>query len=190
MDDLEVHINTSDKLTDLSYLYCYTGNITISNTSKVTDFSSAFAGNTSPELKEIDTSSGTNLNSILSNTGDNLIKIASLSLKSLNTTISYSYFTGYSNMNKLRYALLKDFGTGQRMTDASFIYWKVWGIEDETIPLSAGARQSLIDTLITYSYDRATAGYSTCTVTLSANTKALLTQDEIAQITAKGYTLA
>lgn len=53
-----------------------------------------------------------------------------------------------------------------------------------------GARQSVIDTLITYSYDRATAGYSTCTVTLSANTKALLTQDEIAQMTAKGYTLA
>lgn len=53
-----------------------------------------------------------------------------------------------------------------------------------------GARQSLIDTLITYSYDRATAGYSTCTVTLHNDTKALLTEDEIAQITAKGYTLA
>ena len=53
-----------------------------------------------------------------------------------------------------------------------------------------GARQSLVDTFITYSYDRATAGYSTCTVTLHADTKALLTQDEIAQITAKGYTLA
>ena len=53
-----------------------------------------------------------------------------------------------------------------------------------------GARQSLIDTLITYSYDRATAGYSTCTVTLHSNTKALLTEDEIAQITAKGYTIA
>ena len=72
----------------------------------------------------------------------------------------------------------------------SFTYWSVWGVEDETVPLSAGARQSLIDTLITYSYDRATAGYSTCTVTLHANTKALLTQDEIAQITAKGYTIA
>ena len=53
-----------------------------------------------------------------------------------------------------------------------------------------GARQSVIDTFITYSYDRATAGYSTCTITLHADTKALLTQDEIAQITAKGYTLA
>ena len=190
MDDLEVHINTSDKLTSLSDLYCCTGNITISNTSKVTNFSYAFARSTSPELKEIDTSSCTNFECILYGTDDYLIKIAGLSLKSLNTTISYSYFTGWSDMNKLRYALLKDFGTGSECTSADFTYWKVWGIEDETVPLSAGARQSLIDTLITYSYDRATAGYSTCTVTLYADTKALLTEDEIAQITAKGYTLA
>ena len=188
-DDLEVHINTSDKLTDLSSLYCYTGNITISNTSKVTNFSSAFAGNTSPELKEIDTSSGTNLNSIIYN-NSNLIKIAGLSLKSLNTTISNSYFTGWSAVYKLRYALLKDFGTGSNCTSAGFTNWEVWGVEDESIPLSAGARQSLVDTFITYSYDRATAGYSTCTVTLHSDTKALLTQDEIAQMTAKGYTLA
>lgn len=190
MDDLEVHINTSDKLTSLYNLYCCTGNITISNTSKVTDFSFAFEGIISPELKEIDTSSGTSFNGIAGSTGDHLIKIAGLSLKSFSSTISYSYFTGWSDMNKLRYVLLKDFGTGSRCTDASFINWKVWGVEDETIPLSAGARQSLVDTFITYSYDRATAGYSACSVNLSTNTKALLTQDEIAQMTAKGYTLA
>ena len=189
MDDLEVHINTSDKLTDLSYLYCYTGNITISNTSKVTNFATAFAGITSPELKEIDTSSGTNLSSIIYDSY-NLIKIAGLSLKSLNRTISNSYFIGWSTANKLRYALLKDFGTGSDCTSASFTNWPKWGIEDESIPLSAGARQSVIDTFITYSYDRATAGYSACSVTLHADTKALLTQDEIAQMTAKGYTLA
>ena len=189
MDDLEVHINTSDKLTSLTSFYCYTGNITISNTSKVTNFNYAFAGMTSPELKEIDTSSGTNLNSIIYN-NSNLIKIAGLSLKSLNTTISNSYFTGWSTVYKLRYALLKDFGTGSGCTSASFTNWDMWGKEDESIPLSAGARQSVIDTFITYSYDRATAGYSACTVTLHNNTKALLTQDEIAQMTAKGYTLA
>lgn len=189
-DDLEMYINTSDKLTSLSSLYCYTGNITISNTSKVTNFQNAFAGSTSPELKEIDTSSGTNLGSIIYNTSAYLIKIAGLSLKSLNITISYSYFAGWSTMSNLRYALLKDFGTGSKCTKADFTYWPKWGIEDETVPLSTGARQSLVDTFITYSYDRATAGYSTCTITLHANTKALLTQDEIAQMTAKGYTLA
>ena len=188
--DLEVHINTSDKLTDLSTLYCFTGNITISNTSKVTDFSYAFVRINSPELKEIDTSSGTNFDGILQDTENYLIKIAGLSLISLNTEIENYYFTGYNYMNNLRYVLLKDFGTGSDCTSADFTNWPNWGKEDETVPLSAGARQSLIDTLITYSYDRATAGYSTCTVTLHSDTKALLTQDEIAQITAKGYTLA
>ena len=115
---------------------------------------------------------------------------SSAAFECLIAEIENYYFTGYNYMSKLRYALLKDLGTGSECTSADFSYWNVWGIEDETVPLSAGARQSLIDTLITYSYDRATAGYSTCTVTLSANTKALLTEDEIAQMTAKGYTLA
>ena len=51
-------------------------------------------------------------------------------------------------------------------------------------------RQSLIDSLITYSYDRASAGMDTATITLSANTKALLTEEEIAQITNKGFTIS
>ena len=189
-DDLEVYINTSDKLTSLSNLNCYTGNITISNTSKVTDFSFAFPRINSPEFKEMDTSSGASLEFILIDAGSNLIKIAGLSLKSLNYAFENYYFTGWSDIDNLRYVLLKDFGTGSNCTSADFIHWPKWGIEDETEPLSAGARQSLIDTLITYSFDRATAGYSTCTVTLHADTKALLTQDEIAQMTAKGYTLA
>ena len=52
------------------------------------------------------------------------------------------------------------------------------------------ARQALIDTLITYSYDRATAGYSSVTITLHNEVKARLTASEIAAITAKGFTLA
>lgn len=51
-------------------------------------------------------------------------------------------------------------------------------------------RQSLIDSLITYSYDRASNGMETATIKLQANVKALLTADEIAQIEAKGYTLS
>ena len=165
-------------------------NVPSYNTSNGTNFSYMFYNDSLiRELPELDTSKGTDLSSMLY--GCNSIKrINGLSLKSLSRNISNSYFTGYNTITALRYALLKDLGTGSGCTSASFTYWKVWGIEDETVPLSAGARQSLIDTLITYSYDRATAGYSTCTVELHANTKALLTQDEIAQMTAKGYTLA
>lgn len=51
-------------------------------------------------------------------------------------------------------------------------------------------RQSLIDSLITYSHDRASNGMATATIKLSATTKALLTEEEIAQITNKGFTIS
>lgn len=192
-DTINITINCSDSLSDISdLLYYYKGeniNLNISNVQGIKYFNGMFTGTKITIIKELDTSGGIYLEDIFSSCS-NLIKVSSISLKSLDTTISYTYFTGYSTMTNLRYVLLKDFGTGSKCTSASFIRWPNWGIEDETVPLSAGARQSLIDTLITYSYDRATAGYSTCTITLSADTKALLTEDEIAQITAKGYTLA
>lgn len=192
-DTINITLNCSDSLKDISYLlYNYKGeniNLNISNVQGIKNFSSMFASTNITIINELDTSGGTSFYSMFAEC-NKLIKVESLSLKSLNTEISYSYFTGYSNRPNLRYALLKDFGTGQKMTSAAFQYWPNWGIEDETVPLSAGARQSLIDTLITYSYDRATAGYSACSVKLSDNTKALLTEDEIAQMTAKGYTLA
>lgn len=64
------------------------------------------------------------------------------------------------------------------------------GMELEEYPISTGATQALKDSLITNSFDRATAGYPVCSISLSTNTKALLSEDEIAQITAKGYTIA
>lgn len=137
-------------------------------------------------IPQLDTSKGTNLASIFFNCS-NLKRIEGISLKSLNKTVSYSYLTGKNFMNQLRYALIKDIGTCTSMTSIDFTYWTVWGVDDET---NTDARQSLVDSLLTYSFDRATAGYSTCTISLHDNTKAVLTEDEIAQITAKGYTIA
>ena len=164
--------------------------IILQNTSSGTNFNSMFDGCSSlTSIPQLDTSSGTDLSNMFYGC-KNLNKITGISLKSLNTDIRYTYFNYYSEAYSIRFALFKDFGTGSGCTSANFSYWTNWGVEDETIELSAGARQSLVDTFITYSYDRATAGYSTCTVNLSKNIKALLTEDEIAQITAKGYTLA
>lgn len=191
---LKIIVNSDGSLTDVSHMLRYVNgsvDIEFNNTGNITNCSYFYYSNQYIYKFNMpfDSSYCTNFNSMLYNC-TYLIKFDNVSLKSLNSTISYNYFTGWSTMSNLRYVLLKDFGTGSNCTSASFIYWKVWGIEDETIPLSAGARQSLVDTFITYSYDRATAGYSTCTVELSANTKALLIEDEIAQITAKGYTIA
>ena len=49
---------------------------------------------------------------------------------------------------------------------------------------------TVVTSLVTNSYDRATAGLSTMTLHLSTNTKAALTDEQQAAITAKGYTIA
>lgn len=100
---------------------------------------------------------------------------------------------GFLNCVNLEYLFCKDFGKSSTMTAyGTFQRLGKWGINSEENP---DARQSLVDSLLTYSYDRVndpdelgTAG-TTCTITLSANSYAQLTASEIEQITAKGYTL-
>lgn len=94
----------------------------------------------------------------------------------------------------LRYCLIKNIGhNANSFTNyISFRNNTLYGVPNDKHP---DARQSLVDSLLTYSYDRVndpdnlgTAG-TTCTITLSANSYAQLTASEIEQITAKGYTL-
>ena len=100
--------------------------------------------------------------------------------------VDYIDLTGWGSIGNVRYALFKGIGKQAKLYQAQFNF-NNWGVANEKHP---DARQSVIDSLITYSYDRATAGYSSVSISLFANTKALLTQDEVAQITAKGYTIA
>lgn len=60
-----------------------------------------------------------------------------------------------------------------------------WGNDS----LSRGARQSVVDTLLTYSFDRVSAGYDPVSVILSEYTAGALTEAEKTAISAKGYTL-
>ena len=112
-----------------------------------------------------------------------LEKIASIDVQSVTDT--YSIF-GWYDSNTLKYVVFKNLGQSAA-TSWDFANIRNWGVNDDKYP---DARQSVIDTLITYSYDRASAGMSACTISLSANTKALLTDDEITQIATKGYTIA
>ena len=57
-----------------------------------------------------------------------------------------------------------------------------WGTE--------GNKQCVVNSLINNTVDLVSGGYKSQTITLSSPTKALLTSDEIAQITSKGYTIA
>lgn len=60
----------------------------------------------------------------------------------------------------------------------------IWGTAGEE------SRTSLINSLITNAFDRATAGYPVLTIKLSAATKAILTEEEQAQIIALGYAIS
>ena len=158
------------------------------NTSKVTNISEMFYNCTSlTSVPELDTSKATNFNSIFQDCSS-LTTIEGISFKSFNSsTMNEDYLVGWSQNNSIRKAVFKDIG--YQSTAVQFNTSKIenWGVNSDEIP---DARQSLIDSLITYSFDRAAAGYPTCTITLSTNTKALLTEDEISQINAKGFTIA
>lgn len=204
--------NTSE-CTDMGAIFRGCNSLTVVpefNTSKVTKMGDMFrncSGLTS--VPQLDTSSVTNmqymfscctgLTSIpaLNSSGvtsmermfencNSLQKITSLDMD--NCTNFRDMFV-YGGLGNLRFILLKGLGTpsgvtsydGARMTNCTN-----WGVDSTEIP---DARQSLVDSLLTYSFDRATAGYATCTIKLSSNSYGQLTAQELADIQAKGYNI-
>jgi len=103
------------------------------------------------------------------------------------TSATYNIFGNNTTNTSIRYCLFKNIGAASGSGTIWFHRCSNWGVATTAEP---DARQSVIDTLITYSFDRVEAGYSAITVQLSPATKALLTDEEIEQITAKGYTIA
>lgn len=115
-----------------------------------------------------------------------LKKITSLDMDKC--TNFYSMFT-YSGIDTIRFMLLKGLGTPSEVTSYSNTYMNrcyYWGVDSTDIP---DARQSLVDSLLTYSFDRAAAGYATCEIKLSNSSYNQLTQQELADIQAKGYNI-
>lgn len=89
---------------------------------------------------------------------------------------------------KLRQITFRNLGnvinsTGAEGTVTINIYYPAWGSGDEA------ARQSLVDSLLTYSIDRAAKGWGTCRLGLPPAVIDRLTDEEKAAITAKGYSL-
>lgn len=154
------------------------------NLDSVTNVSSLFYGDTAlVTIGALNTPKVTNITYMLQNC-PSVEKITSVDVRAVTNN---GYITGFSGSIKtLKYMLLKNLGQSTA-TSWNLSSFPNWGVNDDKYP---DAKQSLIDTLITYSYDRAAAGMSTCTITLSATTKAQLTDDEITQIATKGYTIA
>lgn len=181
----------TSKVYNMQYMFRGCTNLTsvpAFDTSNVTNTYSMFERCSSlTTVPEFDTSKVSNMNTMFYNCSS-LTTIEGISFKSFTaSTMNAYYIVGYSRNNSIRKAVFKDIGYQSNAKQFNTSYITNWGVNSDEIP---DARQSLIDSLITYSFDRFSAGYPSCTITLSTDTKALLTEDEIAQITAKGFTIA
>ena len=166
-------------------------NLSSFNTSNVTDMSNMFencSGLTSLDLSSFDTSKVTTMIEMLCYCKnikriDGILDISSVNASGGDSP-GLSRWTKLENLRKLTFKNL-----GYKYYDSYFTTDTItnWGVNSDEVP---DARQSLIDSLITYSIDRVAVHKDRVqTVKLSTNTKAVLTEDEIAQITSKGYTI-
>lgn len=94
------------------------------------------------------------------------------------------YLSVISKFTNIRYMEIPEefwqvFGNSINWDFSALSYW---GTE--------GNKQSVVNSLVNNTVDLVSGGYKSQTITLSSAVKALLTSDEIAQITAKGYTIA
>lgn len=93
----------------------------------------------------------------------------------------------FDTNNIIRHLTIKNIGENLSenisASQYNFSNLTLWGQDNEDCP---NARQSLIDSLITYSKDLAG---SSVQIVLSSNTYSLLTSDELSQIKAKGYSV-
>ena len=148
------------------------------DTQLVTNMSSMFSNCqelTSLDVSSFVTSKVTNMSSMFSNCH----KLTSLNLSSFDTSAVKSMSNMFDSCPELTSLILGP--NFFKVTQVSFLnlsYCNKW------------TNETVVTSLITNSYDRATAGLITMTLKLSANTKASLTDEQKAAITAKGYTIA
>ena len=114
---------------------------------------------------------------------DNIVRVEGIDMKNVSDNQSL-FGLLFSDNKKLRYLLIKNFGNSNMSTSYSdFAKLSYWGSNDAT---NTDAKQSVIDTFITYSINRSS---KPMTVTLHSNTYNVLTADEIQQAANKGYNL-
>lgn len=155
----------TSKVTNILYMFQYCNSLTLLNVSNW------------------DTSLITSISGVF----QNCMNLESLNLSDWDITKVTSMTNTFNICTNMREFNLNNIGVNSTLTSVYFSDFEYWGINNEKYP---NARQSLINTLLTNSYDRASAGYSSCRISLNKNVKKLLTDDEIAAITSKGFTIA
>ena len=156
------------------------------NTSAVTNMNGMFGGYrydgteyisgfTSLDLSSFNTSNVTDMNCMF----DYCKKLTFLDLSSFDTSSVADMNYMFDNCPNLTSLILgPNFFKTSKVTSVDFSSCTKW------------ANDTVVTSLVTNSYDRATAGLNTMTLQLSANTKAALTDEQKAAMTAKGYTIA
>ena len=174
--------NTSAVTSMLSMFYRCSGltslNLSGFNTSAVTSMLSMFescSGLTSLDLSGFDTSAVTSMSRMFAY----CYGLTSLDLSGFNTSAVTSMLSMFAYCSGLTSLILgPNFFKAPNVTSIDFSYCSKW------------TNNTVVTSLVTNSYDRATAGLKTMTLKLSTNTKAALTDEQKAAITAKGYTIA
>ena len=133
---------------------------------------------------------------VFNNAFSNCASLVVLKMDVTNVT-DFGDFLNYKaigSANSLRSIKLIGLGTQESASSITFRYMTNLGIpyanNNYNDVLATNARQDLVESLLTNSFDRASAGYSVFTITLSQETYNILTEEEITAITQKGYTIA
>ena len=114
---------------------------------------------------------------------NNIVRVEGIDMKSVTDNQSLFGLVLFDTP-KVRYLLIKNFGNSNLTTSyKEFKTLSYWGSNDAT---NTDAKQSVIDTFITYSINRSS---KPMTVTLHSNTYNVLTADELQQAANKGYNL-
>lgn len=204
------------QVTSLRYTFDYSKikNINLLDTGNITNLSYAFYNSTLENITGLDTSYVTNMDYAFGYT-----KITSVdmyapmlttaaytfrnctSLKNFKfiapalTSVDSNFLNSVSAFDRVEVDLTSYTGTISYLAkNAPYMLFRNIGLRN-SYGLSYSSwgsgseenRQSIIDTLVTYSQDRSD---NPCTVTLSTFTKSQISIEEMAQINAKGYTIA
>lgn len=178
-------------LTNLSYMFYGCENITTIDLSswkfgQVTSMDYMFARCKKAEtidITGIDTSQMTSTSDMeyMCNGCKNLVRIrGAIDLIGMSATALPELGYSINNLNTITY---KNIGSNPGATSLSLytVGHINWGLGDEE------SKQSFIDSVLTYSYDRAANGLPTLELIMGQEQKALLTEEQIAAIQAKGY---
>ena len=181
-------------LTDLNHMFQGCENMTTIDLSswkfgQVTNMQNMFYDCTrvkTIDITGIDTSqmtSTSDMANLVSSCGD-LVRIrGAIDLIGMNPTALPNIGWSVYNLTTITYKNLGS-NSGATSLDLHPDGYTNWGLGDEE------SKQSFIDSVLTYSYDRAANGLSTLELNMRPEQKALLTEEQITAIQAKGYTIS